>query len=139
MSVEENKATARRWYEEGVTDHNLAMVDEVFASDFINHDQLAPAGGREGLKQLIVGASGAFPDLRVTIEDMVAEGNTVVVRTTFHVTHQGAFQGIPATGKAITTTGIYILRFAQGKIAEAWVEQDSLGMMQQLGVIPAPR
>ncbi len=114
------------------------MIDEVFAPNLINHDRLAPAGDREGLKKLIAAGSDAFPDLRATIEDMVAEGDTVVVRTTLHGTHQRAFQGIPATDKAVTTTGIYILRFAQGKIAEAWVEQDSLGAMQQLGVIPAP-
>ncbi len=138
MSVEENKAIARRWFEAGISGHNPTVVDEVCAPDFINHDRGAPEGGREGLKQLLAGGLAAMPDLRATIEDMVAEGDTVAVRSTFHGTQTGDLMGIPATGKAVTITGMYILRFAQGKIAEAWVEQDMLGMMQQLGMIPAP-
>jgi len=138
MSTEENKAIARRWYEEGISGHNVAVLDELFAPDFVNHDSGAPTGDREGLKQLLAGGLSAFPDLQATIADMVAEGDKVVVRSTLHGTHQGALMGIPATGKAVAITGLYLLRFAQGKIAEAWVEQDNLGMMQQLGVIPAP-
>jgi len=116
----------------------MVLVDESFAPDFINHDPMVAVGGAEGVKQLIASATGAFPDLHFTIEDMIAEGDRVTIRGTYQGTHQGDFMGIPATGKAATIPAIYILRMTQGKIAETWVVQDNLGMMQQLGVIPAP-
>ena len=139
MSTEENKAIARRWFEESGNRHNLAIVDELFTPDYVNHALgAAPGGGREAEKQLIEGMLTAFPDMRFTIEDMVAEGDKVAVRYTIQGTHQGVFMGIPATGKAFTTTAIVILRFENGKIAEEWFQGDDLGMLQQLGVIPAP-
>ena len=138
MSTEENKAIARRWFEESGNRHNVAIVDELFTPDYVNHALgAAPGGGREAEKHLIEGMLTAFPDMRFTIEDMVAEGDKVVVRYTIQGTHQGAFMGLPATGKAFTTTAIVILRFENGKIAEEWFQGDDLGMMQQLGVIPA--
>ena len=81
----------------------------------------------------------AFPDLHVTIEDVVAEGDRVVVRTTYTGTHQADLQGIPATGKTVSESAITIFRLANGKIAEGWLVADNLGLMQQLGVIPAPQ
>jgi steroid delta-isomerase-like uncharacterized protein len=139
MSTEENKAIARRWFEESGNRHNLAIVDELFTPDYVNHALgAASGGGREGEKQLIAGMFTAFPDMRFTVEDMVAEGDKVAVRYTIQGTHQGPFMGLPATGKAFTTMAIVILRFENGKIAEEWFQGDDLGMMQQLGVIPAP-
>ncbi len=81
--------------------------------------------------------AAAFPDGQMTIEDLVAEGDRVVARTTFNGTHQGEMQGIPATGKAVSVSGITIFRLDNGKIAEGWLVNDNLGLMQQLGVIPA--
>lgn len=81
----------------------------------------------------------AFPDRQVTIDDVVAEGDRVVVRTTLNGTHQGEMQGIPATGNAVTQPSITIFRLTNGKIAEGWYASDHLSMMQQLGVIPAPK
>jgi len=80
----------------------------------------------------------AFPDLYFTVEDLIAEGDEVVARVTMSGTQHGAFMGIPPTGKHVTITGIDINRFVGGKSVEHWVEMDTLGMMQQLGVIPAP-
>jgi steroid delta-isomerase-like uncharacterized protein len=80
----------------------------------------------------------AFPDLVTTVEDMVAEGDRVAVRHTHRATHTGAFQGIPPTGKRIEVTGIEVLRMREGQIAEFWHMDDFLGLMQQLGVVPAP-
>ncbi len=80
----------------------------------------------------------AFPDLHVTPEDVIAEGDSVVARLTSRGTHQGEFQGIPPTGKQITLTGIEVFRIADGTIAERWGEFDFLGLLQQLGVIPSP-
>lgn len=81
--------------------------------------------------------TAAFPDLQLTTEDMVAEGDKVAIRNTWRGTHQGAFQGLPPTGKHVAFTGTDIFRFVGGKIAEQWADLDALGLMQQLGVIPA--
>jgi len=139
MSAEENKAIARRWYEDGFNAHNVGLIDELFTADFVEHTPSGPpTNGRDKVKQGLMGVFAALPDLRVTIDDMIAEGDKVVVRFTSRATHQGDLMGIPATGKPMTTTTITILRFAHGKIAEDWVETDMLGMMRQLGVIPTP-
>jgi predicted ester cyclase len=79
----------------------------------------------------------AFPDWHRTIEDIIAEGDKVVIRFTFRATHKGEYQGVPATGKQVKETGILIFRIASGKIVEVWEEADELGFMRQLGAIPA--
>ena len=80
----------------------------------------------------------AFPDLQFTIEDMVAEGDFVVVRHTTRGTHQGNFRGIPPTGKQVSGTGMFIDRIVNGKAVEQWINGDDLGLLQQLGVVPTP-
>ncbi len=140
MSAEENKAVARRWYEEGMAGGNLAVIDELFTPDFRDHNPQAQAAGagREGFKRFFEGSVASLKDVRVPVEDMIAEGDKVVARFTFHGTIEGDFMGIPATGKAMTLTAIDILRFEDNKIAEHWGEADMLGLLQQLGAIPAP-
>jgi len=140
MSVQENKAVARRWYEEGMAGGNLAVIDELFMADFRGHNpQKQAAGpGREGLKRYFEAALASVKNVRVTVEDMIAEGDNVVARYTVRGTIEGDFMGIPAAGKAITLTAIDILRFEGSKIAEHWDESDMLGLMQQLDAIPAP-
>ena len=133
---EENKALQRREMEEVWNQKNLAAIDEFYAPDFVNHS--APPGmphDLEGLKALIGMYFGAFPDLQLTAEFQVAEGDKVVVRWIVTGTHTGELMGIPATGKSIRTTGIAINRIVGGKIAEVWFESDQMDMMQQLGVI----
>jgi len=136
----ENKAIVRRFFEEVVNKGNMAVADELIAQDYLEHG--SPAGqpaGIEGFKQFIALVATAFPDLQVTIEDMISEENKVVVRLTVHGTHTGKLMGaIPPTGKRAMWTGIDIIRVVGGKIAERWSQRDLLGMMQQLGVIPAP-
>jgi len=137
MSIEENKAIVQRAAEEVMSKKNLAVVDELFAADYVSH----AAGGQEvrgpeGVKQFLSMYDSAFPDMRETIEDMVAEGDKVVARVTMTGTHQGEFMGMAATGKQVTVTGIAILRIVGGKVVEEWREDDRLGVMQQLGVIP---
>jgi steroid delta-isomerase-like uncharacterized protein len=139
MSTEENKAIDRRIVEGGFNTGNTAVLDEFIAADCVDH--AAPPGtpsGREGAKQFFAMLRSAFPDLHTTIEDVVAEGDKVVTRSTWHGTHRGAFLGIPATGKQVAVTQIDITRYAGGKVVEHWGNQDLLGLMQQLGVIPAP-
>ena len=137
MSTEDNKALVRRLYEEVFNRGNLSTVDELLAADYIDHTALpGTSPGPEGLKQFISMFRAAFPDLHFTIEDMIAEGDTVVVRQTYRGTHQGNLMGIPPTGKQVTISALHIYRVAGGKIVEGWVNSDDLGMMQQLGVIP---
>ena len=142
MSTEENKAIARRLYEtfnRAISTGNMSLLDEVLAADGVDHNP-APgqAPGLEGVKQVFSQFLAAFPDLQFTVEDMIAEGDKVASRITTRGTHKGDFQGIPATGKQVTQTGIDIVRIAGGKVVERWGEFDNLGLLQQLGVIPPP-
>lgn len=136
---EQNKDLERRLIEEAWNQGNLAAVDELVAPDFVDHTappDLPP--GAEGHKAFIKMYREAFPDAHVTIHDILAEGDKVVYRWTGSGTHQGTLFGIPATGKHMSVNGITIDRFADGKLVESWNMLDQLGMMQQLGVIPAP-
>jgi predicted ester cyclase len=138
MSTEDNKALMRRFYEEVFNQKNTAAIDEFIDPHGVDHS--APPGtpgGIEGQKQLIGMYLTAFPDVHLTVEDMIAEGDTVVARLTARGTHQGAYMGIPPTGKQVTVTAIDINRMAGGKSVEHWLEMDNLGMLQQLGVAPA--
>jgi predicted ester cyclase len=139
MSTEDNKAAVRHFYEEVINKKNLAAIDEFIDPHGIDH-ALPPGmpGGIEGSKQFIGMYLTAFPDLHFTVEDMIAEGDRVVSRLTTRGTHKGALMGIPPTGKQVTITGIDINRMVGGKSVEHWLEMDTMGMMQQLGVIPAP-
>ncbi len=140
MSTEEvNKASFRRVYEELFNQGDLSLVEEMIAPDFLNHE--APPGsnrGPESMRQLIRMLRTAFPDLHFTIEDLVAEGDTVAGRVTMNGTHQGTFQGMPPTGRSIRQAQMHFVHFRDGKGVEHRAVRDDLGLMQQLGVIPAP-
>ncbi|HET9999508.1 MAG TPA: ester cyclase [Ktedonobacteraceae bacterium] len=138
MQVETNTTVASRWYEEVFNAGKIELIDELFAPNFVDHDPSNPLPGLDGVRQLVSMYRGAFPDLRLTIEDEITEGDKVVTRFTGRGTHKGPLMGIPPTGKRVTITAIDILRFENGRIMEHWGNQDLLGMMQQLGVIPAP-
>lgn len=138
MAAEENKALVRRWVEEAWNNKNLSVVEETWDENWIDHS--GPPGqpsGPEGARQFVTQFTAAFPDVQITIEDMVAEGDTVVYRWTGRATHQGVFQGIFPTGRRVEVPGITIHRLRNGKIAETWGLVDTLGMLQQLGVLPA--
>lgn len=137
MSLEENRAVIRRYCEEVVNKRNVALVDDLWDANVINHG-LAPGilPGAAHIKVLVQRFHAAFPDLRFTIEDMIAEGDKVVIRLTVEGTHRGEFRGIAATGKQVTTKTIAIYKFANGKIVEVWGIRDDLGVLQQLGAIP---
>jgi steroid delta-isomerase-like uncharacterized protein len=119
---------------------NISLVDELFAPDFVEHEELPPGipPGREAVKQLPTMFRSAFPDFKVTIDDVIAEGDKVVVRSTWSGTHKGEFMGIPPTGKSVSFGVFDTIRIAGGKFVEHWGQMDTIGMMQQLGVIPAP-
>jgi steroid delta-isomerase-like uncharacterized protein len=136
---EANKAMTRRFANEVMNRGNLRVVDELCAPNVVDHSM--PPGfpaGTAGVKQMVTMYRSAFPDMRATIEDLIAEGDKVVARWSATGTHRGELMGIPATGKRVTVTGIGIDRFASGKMVEHWEIFDQLSMMQQLGVVPAP-
>src|SRR4028118_713118 len=166
VSSKDNKALVRRFVDEVQSTGNIDLIDEVCSPGFVNHS--APPGipaDREGLKILTAMFRGAFPDSHFTIEDMVAEGDKVATRKTFHGTHGGDFMGMPPparvarggqvaprkafhgphggdfmgmppTGRVVSMGLIDIVRVSVGRVVEHWAMGDSLGMMQQLGVIP---
>ena len=136
MTAAENRGLVTRFYEEGVNGRIWDVVADLLAPDFTHNGQrLGPAGQRRSLETLYA----AFPDARVTIDDMVAAQQTVVTRMTWTATHRGAFMGIPARGRRVTWTAISIIRFSSGKIAQAWVNQDDLGLLEQIGGTVEPR
>jgi steroid delta-isomerase-like uncharacterized protein len=140
MSVEANKAIVRRLSEEVFNKRNLAVADELLTSESLNHDD-PHGGGRvssEALKGVVQMLTAAFPDFHMIIEDLVAEGDKVVIRVTASGTHQGAFMGMAPTGKRFTQQQMHVIRVVDGKVIEHWHVSDDLGMMQQLGIIPAP-
>lgn len=135
---ERNKEVVRNFVQEFKNNGNHAVVDDLFTPGFTHHftDPRLPAG-REAMKLLGQSIVAGFPDVQVTIEDLLADGDRVVERTTARGTQTGEFNGIPATGKAVTWTEIHIYRLEDGKIAELWSEIDFLGLLTQLGAIPA--
>jgi steroid delta-isomerase-like uncharacterized protein len=139
ISTEENKSIVRRFVDEVQSKGNIDAIDELCSPEFVNHS--APPGvpsNCEGVKQVTAMFRQAFPDSYFTVEDMVAEGDKVATRKTFHGTHQGEFMGIPPTGQQVSTGLIDVVRIVDGKVVEHWSMGDNLGMMQQLGVIPTP-
>jgi len=137
MSAEENKAFLRTWVEEVWNKGDIALADQQIAANYVYHDPQHPLYGPAGFKGLHAMFRGAFPDLHFTIEDMVAEGDKVAWRYKGEGTHKGELQGIPPTGKRAVVTGTLISRIVNGQFVEDWNALDMLGMLQQLGVIPA--
>lgn len=136
MSTEDNKALVRRVFEEVLNQGNLALIDELYSPDYVEHTPSGPVHGTEAYKQYLMTYRTAFPDAHYTIEDQIAEGDKVMTRWSGRGTHQGPLMGIPPTGKQSTVTGMSIGRSEGGKIVEVWTEFDLLGVLQQLGVIP---
>ena len=135
---EKNKAIVHRLLEEFWNKGNLSLADELFAPNYEHHDASTPDFGRgpESEKKRATLYRTAFPDVRLTIEDIIAEGETVMTRWSCRGTHKGDLRGIAPTGKQINISGVTIARLANGKFAEGWVNWDALGLMQQLGVVP---
>ena len=134
MSTESNKATAVRIFSDILTDGNMAAVSEIFAPDFLYHNQLPDMpGGREGIRLFLQHFHDAFPDGEHTIHDQIAEGDRVVLRVTSRGTHRGDYMGIRPTGKTVDMEGIIITRFARGQAVEGWAIYEDLLAFQRLG------
>ncbi len=134
---EANKSTVLRYYQEVCNEGRIDALDELCAPDYVNHN---PGPGMPksiaGDKMLLVMYRMMFPDMQVTVEDMICAGDKVVTRWSGTATHQGEMMGIPATGKRVTIRGIDISRIVNNRIQEAWHQEDVFGLMQQIGVMP---
>jgi steroid delta-isomerase-like uncharacterized protein len=138
MSVENNKAAVRR-FNEAFNAGDLDAATAVFAANAVIHNSGAPDPlNVEGFKQFGGVFRTAFPDGTLTIDDLIVEGDKVVSRVTYRGTHTGDMMGIPPTGKPVAVSAILIDQFTDGKIVESWRLFDQMGMMQQLGLAPAP-
>ena len=138
MSAEENKVLVRR-YVELIHRGDLEGGEALVASTFAFHmPGMSQPLDREGFRQLFIGLRAAFPDITVTNDALVAEGDLVAGRWLTRATHLGDFQGIPPTGRQVAITSMDLNRIVDGRIAERWHEFDALGSLQQLGVVPAP-
>jgi predicted ester cyclase len=137
--MNENANGSRRIIEEVFGAGRYELADELVAEGAIGHDPALPEPtmGPEGVKEGARGYRAAFPDLRIMIGDVVAQDDLVAIRWTARGTHKGELFGIAPTGKEATVTGITIDRWAGGKVAESWTNWDTLGLLQQLGVVPA--
>jgi len=138
---EENKALARRSWEvvtEGSLDTLGDALAEVYVDDYVLHEAGEDIVGIEGLTQFVSMMRSAIPDLRISVEDDMAEGDKVVTRWIGQGTHQGELMGIAPTGNQVTMTGITIHRIEDTKIVEEWSNWDALGLMQRIGAVPSP-
>jgi steroid delta-isomerase-like uncharacterized protein len=135
---EQNKTAVRRLFDELWNKGNLQVADELIAPTYTHHDASTPDAGRgpESEKNRVKLYRTAFPDLRLTVEDLIADGETVVARWSCRGAHNGDLNGIAPTGKQFVLSGVSIVRFASGKMVEGWINWDALGLMQQLGVVP---
>ena len=135
---EENKALTRRFYDEVVNARNLDLIDELVSEDFVEHEEFPglPTTGPEAPKAALGMFLAAFPDLRFTPDEMIAEGDKVVARITMSGTHEGEFMGIPPTNKSFSIQAIDILEIRDGKAVAHWGVTDQAAMMEQLGLLP---
>jgi steroid delta-isomerase-like uncharacterized protein len=139
MTAENNRTLVRRFLEELFNQRDMAAIDRYLAADYVDH--VVPPGippTRDGFRQFVGAFFAALPDFRYTIDDMVASDDRVAVRLTAEGTQQGELMGIPATGNHAAWSEMHIGRIANGAIVEHWGQIDNMGMLQQLGVIPAP-
>ena len=139
MSAEENKAVVRRWIETFNNPYTPQTEVDVLAPDYVAHAPGLPGPlDLEAWSQFTAAFVEAFPDLRLTVEDIFSAEDMVAARVSFRGTHRGEFQGIPPTGKEVAFTSIEVNRVRDGKVEEHWVELDLLGLMQQLGAHSEP-
>jgi len=136
---EQNKAVSKRIIEEVFNQGKLQLIEELVAANAVVNDPSSPGGkitGHAGLRQYVEMYRAAFPDLHFTINDQFADADKVATRFTATGTHKGALMGIAPTGKHATVTGVTIDHYKDGKVVEVWAHGDTLGMLQQLGVVP---
>ena len=134
---EQNKILARRFYDEILNGRKMDVADKILSAEYIDHSAVAP--GRENFKTYFAMITNVFPDIKVTVEDMLADDNKVAVRLTIHGTQLGSFRGFPPTGTQATWEGMDIIHISNGIITERWSERDFLSMLMQLGHVQYPQ
>jgi steroid delta-isomerase-like uncharacterized protein len=132
---EQNKTLARRWFEDLFSRGDLDTANVILSADFVDHLPREEERGIEGLKHYVSFYRTAFPDIQDSVEEIVAEGDKVVVRWSSRGTHQGEFMGVAPTGRVVAFTGMRLFRIAESKIAESWVNIDERGLQEQLGAV----
>lgn len=135
MPAQENKATIQRIFEQAWNRGDFAVADEAIGAGVLHSPAASDVKGPDGFKQYVSGVRRAFSDLKITIQDQVAEGDKVATRWTVTGTHDGAFMGIAPTGKKVSVAGMTIDSFSDGKLSESWNNWDALGLMRQIGAI----
>jgi steroid delta-isomerase-like uncharacterized protein len=137
-TTENNKAVIAKFLDEVINQNRMERANDLVVEDFVELDPLpGQRQGREGLKEVLGMMRAAFPDMHWVVEEMVAEGDSVVTRFTWTGTHRGLFLGVAATGKSVVVKGVVIDQLAGGKMNQSRILMDNLGMMQQLGVVPS--
>ena len=143
MPEAENRALFQKYFDEAANGGNFDLLEEIFATDYLHHDPATPDPrpmvGAQAVRDHLTSLKGAFPDLVFEVEDMVSDGDQIIVRWTARGTNTGDYFGMPATGKPIEITGMNTWRTSDGKAIEGWVNRDDIGLLQQLGVIPTPQ
>jgi steroid delta-isomerase-like uncharacterized protein len=134
-SAAANKELVRRFYKEVYADWNMALVDAVLSPHFVSHDWPEGARGPQAFREYYSAIRAAVPDARYVVDELIAEGDRVVVRWRLLGTHQGAFRGLAPTGRAITLKGVAVYRLEDGKLMERWVVSDLYGMLAEVGAM----
>ena len=139
MATQQNTAAVRQFWD-GFNAHNLDVWDEVCTTDFINHDPGLPTPEADlaTIKQTIAALLAAFPDMTSAEDDLIAAGDKVVTRRTLRGTHEGKFMDVAPTGKPVAFSGVWLAQLSNGKLKEQWVYFDALGLLRQIGALPAP-
>jgi steroid delta-isomerase-like uncharacterized protein len=132
----QNKAIVRRLVEEVINRGDTRLLTALVADDHVHHDLTGDVYGPEGVGLVVAEARAAFPDLQVSLDDLIADGDRVVRRFTVRGTHGGRYMAVPATGRRVEVSGIGIDRLDGGKLVESWINLDVLGLLLQLGVVP---
>lgn len=138
MAAMDNESLVRRIFTEVISQGKLEVADELIGSTYVNHNFPGVPPGPEGFKQVIGMFRAGFPDMVVVVEDAIGNGDTIATRGRLTGTNTGEFMGMSPTGRSVNFGYIDIWRSEDGKLVENWVQMDRLGMMQQLGVVPAP-
>lgn len=136
MATVDNTTLVQQFFDEVVNQRNLAALGQFVSPNAINHS--VPEGLPQEPSQFLGLHLGAFPDLTATVENLLVAGDKVIALVSYHGTHQGAFLGIPPTGKSITITGINIFRIDNGQVVEHWGLTDRITALRQLGLVPVP-
>ena len=134
---EKNKTLARRFYDEILNGRKMDVADEILSSEYVDHSAAAP--GRENFKTYFAMITNVFPDIKVTVEDLLVDDDKAAVRLTIHGTQLGSFRGFPPSGRQATWAGLDIMHISKGIIIERWSERDFLNMLLQLGHMQYPQ